>query len=42
MSVSTTLNYLDRKTANGFTEGYHIKSNVLERVSYRLRNVDVY
>jgi len=42
MSVSTTLNYLDTKTANSFTESYHTKSNVLECVSHGLRNVDVY
>ena len=36
------LNYLDRRTTNGFTEGCHTKIKMLKRVSYGLRNVDVY
>ncbi|GAG31054.1 unnamed protein product [marine sediment metagenome] len=42
VSLSTTLNYFDRRTTNGFAEGCHTKNKVLERVSYGLRNVDVY
>ncbi|RLC63781.1 MAG: hypothetical protein DRI01_04595 [Chloroflexi bacterium] len=37
-----TLNYLDRRTTNGFTEGCHTKNKVLERVSHGLRDVDAY
>ena len=36
------LNYFDRRTTNGFTEGCHTKIKMLKRVSYGLRNVDVY
>ena len=42
MSLSTTLNYFDRRTTKGFTEGCHTKNRMLERVSYGLRNADVY
>lgn len=36
------LNYFDNGTTNGFTEGCHTKIKMLKRVSYGLRNVDVY
>jgi len=36
------LNYFDRRTTNGFIEGCHTKIKLLKRVSYGLRNVDVY
>jgi transposase len=36
------LNYFDKRTTNGFTEGCHTKIKMLKRVSYGLRNVDVY
>ena len=36
------LNYFDRRTTNGLTEGCHTKIKMLKRVSYGLRNVDVY
>ena len=36
------LNYFDNGTTNGFTEGCNTKIKMLKRVSYGLRNVDVY
>ncbi|MGQ9545621.1 MAG: transposase [Dehalococcoidia bacterium] len=36
------LNYCDKRTTNGFTEGCHTKIKMLKPVSYGLRNVDVY
>ena len=36
------LNYFDNGTTNGFTEGCHTKIKMLKRVSYGLRNVEVY
>ena len=36
------LNYFDRRTTNGFTEGCHTKIKMLKRVSYGLKNVDVW
>ena len=36
------LNYFDKRTTNGFTEGCHTKIKMLKRVSYGLKNVDVY
>jgi len=36
------LNYFDNRTTNGFTEGCHTKIKMLKRVSYGLRNVEVY
>jgi len=36
------LNYFDNSTTNGFTEGCNTKIKMLKRVSYGLRNVDVY
>ena len=39
MSSSTTLNYIDRRTTNGFAEGCHTKNKAVERVSYGLKDV---
>lgn len=36
------LNYFHSHTTNGFTEGCHTKIKMLKRLSYGLRNVDVY
>jgi len=36
------LNYFDNGTTNGFTEGCNTKIKMLKRVSYGLRNVEVY
>lgn len=36
------LNYFDNHTTNGFTEGCNIKIKMLKRISYGLRNVEVY
>jgi len=36
------LNYFDNRTTNGFTEGCNTKIKMLKRVSYGLRNVEVY
>ena len=36
------LNHFDNGTTNGFTEGCHTKIKMLKRVSYGLRNVEVY
>jgi hypothetical protein len=37
-----TLNHFDNHTTNGFTEGCHTKIKMLKRVSYGLKNVEVY
>ena len=36
------LNHFDNHTTNGFTEGCHTKIKMLKRISYGLRNVEVY
>jgi transposase len=36
------LNYFDKRTTNGFTEGCNTKIKMLKRVSYGLRNSEVY
>jgi transposase len=36
------LNHFDNGTTNGFTEGCNTKSKMLKRISYGLRNVEVY
>ena len=36
------LNHSDHDTTNGFTEGCNTKIKMLKRISYGLRNVDVY
>jgi len=36
------LNYFDNRTTNGFTEGCNTKIKMLKRVSYGLRNPEVY
>ena len=36
------LNHFDNRTTNGFTEGCHTKIKMLKRLSYGLRNVEVY
>ncbi len=36
------LNHFDHRTTNGFTEGCNTKIKMLKRVSYGLRNVEVY
>jgi hypothetical protein len=36
------LNHFDNHTTNGFTEGCNTKIKMLKRVSYGLKNVDVY
>jgi transposase len=36
------LNHFDNKTTNGFTEGCNTKIKMLKRISYGLRNVEVY
>jgi transposase len=36
------LNYFDNRTTNGFTEGCNTKIKMLKRVSYGIKNVDVY
>lgn len=36
------LNHFDNRTTNGFTEGCNTKIKMLKRISYGLRNVEVY
>jgi transposase len=36
------LNYFNRRTTNGYTEGCNTKIKMLKRISYGLRNVEVY
>lgn len=36
------LNHFDNHTTNGFTEGCNTKIKILKRISYGLRNVEVY
>ena len=36
------LNHFDNHTTNGFTEGCHTKIKMLKRISYGLKNVEVY
>jgi len=36
------LNYFDSRTTNAFTEGCHTKIKMLKRLSFGLRNVEVY
>jgi len=36
------LNHFDNHTTNAFTEGCHTKIKMLKRISYGIRNVDVY
>lgn len=36
------LNYFEHRTTNGFTEGCHTKIKMLKRISYGLRNAEVY
>ena len=36
------LNHFDNHTTNGFTEGCNTKIKMLKRISYGLRNVEVY
>lgn len=36
------LNYFDNKTTNAFTEGAHTKMKLLKRLSYGVRNVEIY
>ena len=36
------LNHFDNHTTNGFTEGHHTKIKLLKRISYVLKNVEVY
>lgn len=36
------LNYFDNRTTNGFTEGCNTKIKMLKRISYGLRNAEVY
>jgi len=36
------LNYFDNKTTNAFTEGCHTKVKSLKRISFGLRNPQVY
>lgn len=36
------LNHLDNGTTNGFTEGCNTEIKKLKRISYGLRNVEVY
>lgn len=36
------LNYFDNRTTNGFTEGCNTKIKMLKRISYGLKNVEVY
>jgi len=36
------LNYYDRRTTNGFTEGCHTKIKMMKRISYGMRNVNTY
>jgi transposase len=36
------LNYFENRTTNGFTEGCHTKIKMLKRISYGLRNAEVY
>jgi transposase len=36
------LNYFHKRTTNGFTEGCPTKIKILKRVSYGLRDIDVY
>lgn len=36
------LNYFDNKTTNAYTEGCNTKVKMLKRISFGLRNVEVY
>jgi transposase len=36
------LNYFEHHTTNAYTEGVHTKIRLLKRVSYGLRNIEVY
>jgi transposase len=36
------LNYFDNRTTNGFTEGCNTKIKMLKRISYGLKNIEVY
>lgn len=36
------LNFFDRRTTNGYTEGIHVKCKLTQRISFGFRNIDVY
>jgi len=36
------LNYFDNKTTNAYTEGFNTKIKIQERLSFGLRNIEVY
>lgn len=36
------LNYYDRRTTNGFTEGCHTKVKLIKRISFGFRNINNY
>ena len=40
--MKAVANYFRKQTTNGFTEGCQTEVKTLKRVSYGLRNVDVY
>ena len=41
-NLEDILNYFDKKTTNAFTEGCHTKVKLLKRISFGLRNHQVY
>jgi transposase len=42
LHLEDILNYFDNKTTNSFTEGFHTKIKLLKRISFGLRNHQVY
>lgn len=36
------LNFLNNRTTNAYTEGIHVKCKLIQRISFRFRNIDVY
>nr|MDA3802333.1 transposase [Patescibacteria group bacterium] len=42
LNLEEILNYFDNKTTNAFTEGVHTKVKLLKRISFGLRNPQVY
>ncbi|MFQ5868168.1 MAG: ISL3 family transposase, partial [bacterium] len=41
-NLESILNYFDKRTTNGFTEGLHTKFKLIKRYSYGFRNRNVY
>lgn len=36
------LNFFEKRTTNGYTEGVHVKCKLTQRISFGFRNIDVY